>query len=124
MSGLLVDVRTHRGAFAIDARFDADGGGTVALLGPNGAGKSTLVSILAGLLRPGDGTVALDGEQLDGPGVHVPPERRPIGVVFQDLRLFPHLSARDNVAYPLRVRGVPRREARDRAQELLASLAG
>src|SRR5437588_2333268 len=123
MSGVLVDVRTHRGAFAIDARFDADGGGTVALLGPNGAGKSTLVSILAGLVRPRDGRVELDGEQLDGPGVHVPTEGRPIGVVFQDLRLFPHLSARDNVAYPLRARGMPRRQARERAEELLERLS-
>ncbi|HEY3238778.1 MAG TPA: ATP-binding cassette domain-containing protein, partial [Acidimicrobiia bacterium] len=68
-------------------------GETVALLGPNGAGKTTLLRVLAGLQPFDAGRVALDGTVLDDGAVHVPPEARPIGVVFQDYLLFPHLSA-------------------------------
>jgi molybdate transport system ATP-binding protein len=118
---LEVDVRLDRGSFHLDARFVAGGDGPVALLGPNGAGKSTVVSVVAGLVRPDQGTVRVDTELLDAPGVHIPPERRAIGVVFQDLRLFPFMSARDNVAYPLRVRGASKSDAHARAQELLES---
>ncbi len=121
---LEVDVRAHTGSFAVDAALDtADG--TVALLGPNGAGKSTVVAVLAGLVRPDAGTVVLDGRTLDDPvgGVHVMAERRGIGVVFQDRLLFPHLSALDNVAFPLRAAGGRRAGARARAAEQLARLA-
>lgn len=122
--GLEVDVRVRRGAFEVTAAFGAEDGVTVALLGPNGAGKSTLVSALAGILPPVAGRVVLDGRVLDDParGIRVPPRERPVGVAFQDLLLFPHMSALENVAFPLRARGVPRREARARAMELLARL--
>jgi molybdate transport system ATP-binding protein len=121
---LNVDIIATRGAFEVRAAFEAAPGQTVALLGPNGSGKSTLVSSIAGLLPPVTGTISLDGMVLDdaSEGSHVPPERRPIGVVFQDLLLFPHLSAIENVAFPLRARGVPRPEARDRATRLLDRL--
>jgi len=119
--GLEVDVRARRGAFELAASFAVEEGTTVALVGPNGAGKSTLVSVLAGLLPPVQGRVVLDGQVLDDParGIHVVPRARPVGVAFQDLLLFPHLSALENVAFPLRARGMPRREARRRAMELL-----
>ena len=118
---LVVDVSARRGAFEVRAAFDAAAGQTVALLGPNGSGKSTLVSCLAGLLPPAEGRIELDGDALDDAedGAHVPPERRPIGVVFQDLLLFPHLSAIENVAFPLRARGVVKPDARERAARLL-----
>lgn len=121
---LVVDVSARRGAFEVRAAFEAAAGQTVALLGPNGSGKSTLVSSVAGLLPPVEGTIELDGVVLDdaADGAHVPPERRPIGVVFQDLLLFPHLSATENVAFPLRARGVVRPEARERAARLLGRL--
>ncbi len=120
---LSVDVTTRRGGFEVRAAFDAAAGETVALLGPNGSGKSTLVATIAGLLPPADGTITLDGVELDAPaGARVPPERRPIGVVFQDLLLFPHLSAIENVAFPLRARGVAKPEARERARTLLERL--
>jgi molybdate transport system ATP-binding protein len=121
---LSVDVSAMRGEFEVRAAFEAEAGETVALLGPNGSGKSTLVSCVAGLLPPKDGTITLDGVVLDDAlhGPHVPPERRPIGVVFQDLLLFPHLSAVENVAFPLRARGVARPEARLSAGELLERL--
>ncbi|HXF37533.1 MAG TPA: ATP-binding cassette domain-containing protein, partial [Actinomycetota bacterium] len=118
---LRVDVRARRGSFELEAAFDVPEGETVALVGPNGAGKSTLVAILAGILPPRRGRVVLSGRVLDDPSarIHVPPRERPVGVAFQDLLLFPHLSALENVAFPLRARGVPRREARARAQALL-----
>jgi molybdate transport system ATP-binding protein len=121
---LAVDVVTRRGEFEVRAAFEADAGQTVALLGPNGAGKSTLVASVAGLEPPSEGRITLDGSVLDdvASGTHVAPERRPIGVVFQDLLLFPHLSALENVAFPLRAQGVERADARRRATELLERL--
>jgi molybdate transport system ATP-binding protein len=121
---LVVDVEVRRGDFTVAAAFEAAAGETVALLGPNGAGKSTLVATLAGIDPPAAGHIELDGRTLDdvAAGRHVPPERRPVGVVFQDRLLFPHLSAIENVAFPLRALGAARREARSRAGDLLARL--
>jgi molybdate transport system ATP-binding protein len=108
--GLDVDVRVRRGGFAVQAAFCAAPGETIALLGPNGAGKTTLVGVLAGTIAPASGHVRIGAWTLDDVdrGVHVPPEQRPIGVVFQDLLLFPHLSALENVAFPLRAHGADR----------------
>ena len=121
---LSVDIVVRRGTFTVEAAFDAEAGETVAILGPNGSGKSTLVSALAGLWPPEVGRVDLDGDVLDEPGAGVaaPPEARPIGVVFQDLMLFPHLSGLENVAFPLRARGDGKVEARDRGRRLLERL--
>ena len=96
-------------------------GRIVGLLGPNGAGKTTLLRVLAGLLPPDEGRVVLDGRVLDdtSTGEHAPPESRPVGVVFQNYLLFPHLSALENVAFGLRSRGVPKAEARERAAQWL-----
>jgi molybdate transport system ATP-binding protein len=103
-------------------------GELVVLLGPNGAGKTTLLRALAGLVPLDRGRVVLDGQVLDdvAAGVHVPTERRPIGFVFQDYLLFPHLSALENVAFGLRARGAGRAEARRRAAAWLerVGLAG
>lgn len=97
-------------------------GETLVLLGPNGAGKTTALRAVAGLQPLDHGRVTLDGETLDDPalGTWVPTEDRPMGVVFQDYLLFPHLSARDNVAFGLRAHGASRRTARARADEWLA----
>jgi molybdate transport system ATP-binding protein len=121
---LHVDVEVRRNGFRLEAAFVAEPGETVGLLGPNGAGKSTLVAVLAGVVEPSAGRVELDGSVLDdrAADVHVLPEGRPIGIVFQDLLLFPHLSARDNVAFPLRARGMPARDANGRALALLERL--
>ena len=83
-------------------------GEVVALLGPNGAGKTTLLRCLAGLLPLDGGRIVARRRLLDDPaaGVFVPPERRPVGVVFQDYLLFPHLTALENVAFGLRARGI------------------
>src|SRR5699024_9208064 len=89
--------------------------------GPNGAGKSTALRALAGLLTLSAGQVELDGQLLDDAArnVFVPPERRPVGVVFQDYLLFPHLSALENVAFGPRARGTKRRGAREAARAWL-----
>ena len=118
-----LDASVHVTLGALDLRVDirvADGE-VVAVLGPNGAGKTTLLRALAGLLPLDNGRVALDGVVLDdvASGTFIPPEQRPIGVVFPDYLLFPHLTALDNVAFGLRCRAHSRREARERAQEWL-----
>lgn len=76
-------------------------GKTIALLGPSGCGKTTLLRVIAGLEGVEGGTVALGGRVLTGPGVAMPPERRRIGMVFQDWALFPHMTVEQNVAYGL-----------------------
>ena len=83
------------------ARLRAPAGRVVALLGPSGCGKTTLLRCIAGLERPDEGEVRLDDRVLCAPGVFVPPERRRIGMVFQDGALFPHLSVAGNVGYGL-----------------------
>ena len=97
---LALDIGHRQGDFTLEAKFDV-AGGLVALIGRSGSGKTTLVNILAGLIRPDRGTVAVDGETLvdRARGLFVPPHRRRIGYVFQEGRLFPHLSVRHNLAY-------------------------
>ena len=98
----------------------------VAVLGPNGAGKTTLLRALAGPAPCRRGHVRLDGDVLDdaAAGVHALPERRPIGVVFQDYLLFPHLSARDNVAFGLRAAAGSRSARRAGRPESGSSASG
>ena len=114
---LQASVRLTRGRLRLKAELAVASGELVVLLGPNGAGKTTLLRALAGLVPLGHGRVVLDGTVLDdtGTGEHLPTERRPVGFVFQDYLLFPHLSALENVAFGLRARGVGRAEARRRA---------
>lgn len=121
---LSVDIITRRGGFEVRAAFEAAAGHTTAILGPNGSGKSTLVSSIAGLLAPVEGRVQLGDAVLDdvANGVGVSPEERPVGVVFQDLLLFPHMSALENAAFPLRARGVSKIESHARAEPLLERL--
>lgn len=121
---LSVGLRIARGDLQIHADFEADEGETVALLGPNGAGKSTVVDCLAGLLDPDDGWISMDDRTwIDArTGRYTPPEDRPIGVVFQNGMLFPHLSATENVAFPLRAHGARKIEARQQADALLRRL--
>jgi molybdate transport system ATP-binding protein len=96
-------------------------GELVVLLGPNGAGKTTLLRAIAGLVPLEAGRVVLDGEVLEdtAAGTWMPTEERPIGFVFQDYLLFPHLSALENVAFGLRARGLAKAEARKRASSWL-----
>ena len=106
-------VRLTLGTLELDVELHADAGETVAILGPNGAGKTTLLRALAGLTPIDAGCIRLGDEVLDdGRRIFVVPERRSVGVVFQDYLLFPHLSAIDNVAFGLRSRGANRARAR------------
>jgi molybdate transport system ATP-binding protein len=118
---LSAHVRARLGTLELEVELDVPPGPVVGLLGPNGAGKTTLLRILAGLLPPDEGRVVLDGRVLDdtATGQHVAPEERPVGVVFQNYLLFPHLSALENVAFGLRSRGVSKTDARTRAAEWL-----
>ncbi|GAA5077758.1 ABC transporter ATP-binding protein [Streptomyces similanensis] len=116
--GLDARLVVARGAFRLDVALTARPGEVVALLGPNGAGKTTALRALAGLSPLTAGHLRLDGAALD----RTPPEARPVGVVFQDYLLFPHLSALDNVAFGPRCQGASRTEARARAAEWLARM--
>jgi len=100
---LQVEVRARLGAFRLDAAFEGAGGVTV-LFGPSGAGKSSLLAAVAGALKPDAGRIVLDGRVLfdAAAGVNLPMERRRIGWVFQDARLFPHLSVAANLRYGLK----------------------
>ena len=121
---LTAEIALRIGTLELDVSVDAAPGEIVAILGPNGAGKTTFLRVVAGLVPLARGRVSLDGVVMDDParGVHLPPERRPIGVVFQDYVLFPHLSAIENVAFGLRARGIPGREAHARAGSWLERL--
>ncbi|MFF4489609.1 ABC transporter ATP-binding protein [Streptomyces sp. NPDC001544] len=113
--GLDARLVVERGSFRLDVALTAAPGDVVALLGPNGAGKTTALRALAGLVPLTGGHLRLDGAELDG----TRPEARPVGVVFQDYLLFPHLSALDNVAFGPRCQGAGKAEARARAAEWL-----
>jgi iron(III) transport system ATP-binding protein len=104
--------------FALDhVSLDIAPGEVLCLLGPSGCGKTTLLRIAAGVERPSSGRVLLDGHEVAGPNHFVPPEKRGVGLMFQDFALFPHLSILDNVAFGLK--SLTRREA---TAEALAAL--
>lgn len=113
-----------RGQFRLQAEIRVEPGEVLAVLGPNGAGKSTILRSVAGLLAIDVGTISLGEAILDDPGrdVFLPPERRRLGVVFQDHRLFPHLRVIDNVAFGLRSKGIGRAAARATAGEWIGRL--
>ncbi|MFF1839382.1 ABC transporter ATP-binding protein [Streptomyces sp. NPDC058231] len=114
-AGLDARLVVSNGAFHLDVTLTAAPGDVVALLGPNGAGKTTALRALAGLAPLTGGHLRLDGVRLD----RTPPESRPVGVVFQDYLLFPHLSALDNIAFGPRCQGASKSEARAQAAEWL-----
>ncbi|MDV9171894.1 ABC transporter ATP-binding protein [Streptomyces sp. W16] len=114
-AGLDAHLVVDRGTFRLDVELTAAPGDVVALLGPNGAGKTTALRALAGLVGLTDGHLRLDGAELD----RTPPESRPVGVVFQDYLLFPHLTALDNVGFGPRCQGATKAESRAIAAEWL-----
>ena len=120
---LTVSARLTRGAFTLDAAFGAEADGVVALFGASGAGKTTLADAIAGLVRPEAGRIVLEDRVLfdSEAGIDLRPERRRIGYVFQDGRLFPHLSVRGNLLYGHRF--APR-EGRYATLERIVTLLG
>ena len=102
----------------VDVSFEVPDGSFVSVLGASGAGKSTLLGVVSGLIPQDSGHVLFDGRPVDDVAAH----RRDVAVVFQDARLFPNMNALDNVAFPLKVRGVGRVSRRERAAAMLAQV--
>jgi iron(III) transport system ATP-binding protein len=94
-----------------DASLAVEAGEVLALLGPSGCGKTTLLRLVAGFEAPDEGAIAIAGQTVSGRGAWVPPERRRVGMVFQDYALFPHLTVAENVGYGLARRARPARVA-------------
>ncbi len=118
MSGLaLNNVTKEFGTFTAvnNVELTVPHGTFVCMLGPSGCGKTTLLRMIAGLDLPTGGAIRLDGEDI----THVPTHKRNLGMVFQSLALFPHLTVGENIAYPLRIRGVPKEDQKKRVDELL-----
>jgi molybdate transport system ATP-binding protein len=113
-----VRLRKQFDGFLLDAEWRSDAGVTV-LFGCSGAGKSLTLQMIAGLLRPDEGSIMLDGHPLfdRSRGVDLPPQRRNLGYLFQDLALFPHMTVRETVIYG--AAGLPRGETRYKAEEML-----
>jgi ABC-type Fe3+/spermidine/putrescine transport system ATPase subunit len=111
-----LDAQGRAWPIARDLNLTVQAGHCTALLGPSGTGKSTLLKLIAGLDAAESGRIELDGQDI----THQPPERRGCGMIFQDFALFPHLNVQDNVAFGLIERRVPRADARQQAQTLLA----
>jgi sulfate transport system ATP-binding protein len=107
----------HYGDFAAldNVDFEVPAGSLTALLGPSGSGKSTLLRAIAGLDQPDTGTITIDGEDV----TRTPPQRRGIGFVFQHYAAFKHLTVRDNVAFGLKIRKLPKAEIKDKVDNLL-----
>ncbi len=104
-----------------DVSLNVSAGERLVIIGPSGCGKSTLLRLIAGLLTPDSGTIRIDEALVaDGGHIRVPPERRGIGMVFQDLALWPHLDVRGNIEFGLKAQGLPRVERQRRIAELLA----
>ena len=123
-SGMTMSGAVVRGTFRLDIDISVAAGEVLGVLGPNGAGKTTLLRALAGLTALSEGTITLDGEILDSAdtGRFVAPDQRPIGLVFQNYRLFPAMTVRDNVAFPSRCRKTGRRQSREIADGWLERL--
>jgi putative spermidine/putrescine transport system ATP-binding protein len=108
--------KRYQGALAIDdLTLDVAAGEFLTLLGPSGSGKTTVLMAIAGFVQPTSGEILLDGR----PITRLPPEAREFGVVFQGYALFPHMTVAENVAYPLKVRRVPKPERAARVRETL-----
>jgi putative spermidine/putrescine transport system ATP-binding protein len=113
----LKGLNKHYGGLAVlaDASLNVAESEFVSLLGPSGSGKTTTLMIIAGFVAPSAGSVLLEGEDI----TRLPPYRRNIGMVYQNYALFPHMTVERNVAFPLRMRGVPRAEIERRVQHAL-----
>ncbi|MDT3685439.1 MAG: molybdenum ABC transporter ATP-binding protein [Pseudorhodoplanes sp.] len=118
---LAVDVQKRLGDFFLAAKFETERGVT-ALFGPSGSGKTSVISMIAGLLKPDKGRIAIEGDALfdSSVGVNRPPHRRGIGYVFQEGRLFPHMNVRSNLDYGRWMSGIKRdKNTFDRVVDLL-----
>jgi ABC-type sugar transport system ATPase subunit len=111
--------KTFGGVAALaDFSLEVADGELITVLGPSGCGKSTLLRLTAGLEPQTSGTIALDGARLD----HLPPDARDVAMVFQSYALYPHMTVRRNVEFPLRMRGAGKAERQQRVEEVTALL--
>jgi molybdate transport system ATP-binding protein len=122
--GLVVDAEVSRGSFTLAVSLAAAPGEVLGILGPNGSGKSTLLGAVAGLTPVNAGRITLAGHVMDdaSTGAFVEVAGRPVGYVFQNYRLFPHMTAIDNVAFSPRARGLGKHAARSAAEHWLGRL--
>ena len=110
--------------FRLDVSFEVNPSETLVVIGPSGCGKTTTLNVIAGLVAPDEGRIALDERPLwdSAARVDVPTEQRKIGYVFQDFALFPHMTAAENIAYGLRARRAPRKQIGPRVNDALTLL--
>jgi ABC-type sugar transport system ATPase subunit len=113
-----VGKRFDQTAALADFTLAVDDGELITVLGPSGCGKSTLLRVTAGLEALSDGTIHVDGRRIDG----LPAHQRDVAMVFQNYALYPHMTVRGNIEFPLRMRGVSRAERRRQAEEVAALL--
>lgn len=116
VNGLFVDINGQPILKGVD--FSVKGGELMGLLGPSGCGKSTLLKAVAGILPPKSGSLLIGGEDM----ANVPPHKRGAVIVFQDMRLFPNMTALENVAFPIKMQGVPKRQRLEQAGQLMKSV--
>ena len=116
VNGLFVDINGQPILKGVD--FSVKGGELMGLLGPSGCGKSTLLKAVAGILPPKSGSILIGGEDM----ANVPPHKRGAVIVFQDMRLFPNMTALENVAFPIKMQGVPKRQRLEQAGQLMKSV--
>jgi len=119
---LVIDVKKQLGDFLLDASFEANGVLVIALFGRSGAGKTSIINMVAGLIRPDSGRIVVKGRSVfdSEKGVNVPTEKRRFGYIFQDGRLFPHMSVKANLLYGMKLLPKDRRHVRfDQVVELL-----
>jgi len=113
--------KTYNGTRALDnISLEIAGGERVVILGPSGCGKTTILRLIAGLVAPDSGSISIGGELVSRDGCVIkPPEQRNLGMVFQDLALWPHLGVKGNIEFGLKARGLPAGERERRIQEVL-----
>ena len=116
VNGLFVDIKGQPILKGVD--FSVKSGELMGLLGPSGCGKSTLLKAVAGILPPKSGSILIGGEDM----ANVTPHKRGAVIVFQDMRLFPNMTALENVAFPIKMQGVPKRQSLEQAEQLMKSV--
>jgi iron(III) transport system ATP-binding protein len=114
--------KRYAGAAVVkDVSLSVEKGQLVCLLGPSGCGKTTTLRLIAGFLEPDDGEIRVGGRRISSPGNSEAPERRNMSMIFQSYALWPHMTVFDNVAYGLKLRGLSKSEAQQRADTILAA---
>ena len=113
--------KLYKGEKALDGvTLEIHQGERLVILGPSGCGKTTILRLIAGFIAPDTGSISMAGEPVSKDGrILVPPERRHVGMVFQDLALWPHLTVKGNLELGLKARGIPRAQREERIREML-----